>query len=166
VGRIFVGEKVDLIDLVNGMTNPRDYLISLAGRRRAILYALLQRYCFENLMAAGALGDLRIMIVVEQMEAGCRPATLILAETILGLDRRAGDRRVPYGGSPRLLLIWLMERLELLEPPACLEFYNAHSYCQRRRKLLIEKRRPCNYFKDLIADSPVRWFVPWWGSRR
>ena len=49
------------------------------------------------------------MSVVDQMEASLSCASLVLGETILGLDTRFKNRGRALTGSPQLLQIWLLE---------------------------------------------------------
>jgi len=125
----FRGARVDILRLAKKMANPREARVSREVRLRVVLFLLLHRYCFEGFMTPEVLGDPRMMLIVEQIEAGRSPACLILGETVISLDRHFHDARMPYTGSSKLLLIWLLERLELIHPPENPGTYHALSYC-------------------------------------
>jgi len=121
--------RVDMLRLAQSMGYRRETRVSREVRLRVVLFLLLHRYCFEGFMTPTALGDPRMMLVVEQMEVGRSPACLILGETVIGLDRHFDNPQMPYTGSSKLLLIWLLERLQLIHPPANPATYHAMSYC-------------------------------------
>ena len=81
----------------------------------ALSFCLFQRDTFEWLRTEGGVGDPRVMDVAVQVEQGRDPSALILAETIRGLDERRASRAVFLRGGVRLLQIWLMKRLDIMD---------------------------------------------------
>ena len=62
--------------------------------------------------------DARAISVVSQMKDGDNPVSLILAETLLGLDVVFhGGESQNFLRSPLTLQIWLMERLDMIAKP-------------------------------------------------
>ena len=62
--------------------------------------------------------DARAISVVNQIKDGDIPVSLILAETLLGLDVVFhGGETQNFLGSPLTLQIWLMERLDTIAKP-------------------------------------------------
>ena len=62
--------------------------------------------------------DARAISVVNQIKDGDNPISLILAETLLGLDVAFHDRETKtLLGSPLTLQIWLMEQLDITAKP-------------------------------------------------
>ena len=64
---------------------------------------LLALCLYSQFLLTSLLGDydLKILSILDQVESGCNPFPLILAETIYGLDHFAETRR--FSGSPMLL---------------------------------------------------------------
>ena len=78
--------------------------------------------CFmgELLLCSGRLSivDARAISVVNQIKDGKNPFSLILVETLLGLDVVFhGGETQNFLGSPLTLQIWLMERLDMIAKP-------------------------------------------------
>ena len=62
--------------------------------------------------------DARVIGIVSQVKDGDNHASLILAETFLGLDFVfIGGESQHFLGSPLTLQIWLMERLDMIATP-------------------------------------------------
>ena len=62
--------------------------------------------------------DARTISVVNQIKDGDNPFSLILAETLLGLDAVFHDGETQnFLGSPLTLEIWLMEQLDMIAKP-------------------------------------------------
>ena len=62
--------------------------------------------------------DARAISVVSQIKDGDNPISLILAETLLGLDAVFhGGETQNFLGSPLTLQIWLIERLDMIAKP-------------------------------------------------
>ena len=78
--------------------------------------------CFmgEFLLCSRRLGfvDARAISIVSQVKDGDNLASLILVETLLGLDSVfLGGESQKFLGSPLTLQIWLMERLDMIATP-------------------------------------------------
>ena len=94
------GGYVNMVRFASRFGHLDDHTIPDAVHRRALCYCLLHRYHFPSLMGDCARGDLRLMSVADQMEGGLSCATLVLGETILGLDSRFKRRDRAMTGSP------------------------------------------------------------------
>ena len=67
--------------------------------------------------------DARAISVVNQIKDGDNPISLILAETLLGLDVVfQGGETQNFSGSPLTLQIWLMERLDMIGMPTIVDY--------------------------------------------
>lgn len=72
------------------------------------------------LLCSGRHGfaDARVISVVSQIKDGQNPVSLILAETLLGLDFVFhGGKSQNFLRTPLTLQIWLMERLDMIARP-------------------------------------------------
>ena len=111
-------------------------------------------------MSDSQLTSPSLLMVVEQLKHGRNAMPLVLAETIIGLDDRAISRAHAYTGCPRLLQVWLMERLRCLSDPT--GKYGIGSVTSRRLTWPDARRRPVGYFVDFVRFAVPRWIVPWW----
>ena len=79
----------------------------------------------EFSLCSGRLGfvDAQAIGIVSQVKDGDNPASLILAETLLGLDSIfLGGESQNFLGSPLTLQIWLMERLDMIAMPTVADY--------------------------------------------
>ena len=159
---LLVGGFIHMVRFVRKFSNSRDPTLCTLSRRRALCFCLMQRYLFAGMMTSSAFGDMRLMSIVKQMEGGRNCAHLILGETIYGLDMKKRRRDRDLLGCPRILQLWLMEHLTLLDAPANCDTYAANQIKTRPRSLVDPRRRPKGYFSNLVSMSVPRWVVPWW----
>ncbi|KAK9671673.1 hypothetical protein RND81_12G047200 [Saponaria officinalis] len=97
------------------------------------------------------------------MMVGRNPAALILGETLVGLTDRQISATHEYRGCPRMLQIWLMERLHVLAPvPFGISFVPG-GVTSRSRSWEGASGRRADYFVSFVRERPIRWVVPWWG---
>ena len=107
--------------------------------------------------------DARAIGIVSQVKDGDNLASLILAETLLGLDSVfLGGESQNFFGSPLTLQIWLMERLDIIDTPTVAD-YGPGNFLNRtvlKTKCQIES----NWVKFLNKKSSVsiRWNFFWW----
>ena len=105
----------------------------------------------------------RVIGIVSQVKDGDNPASLILAETFLGLDSVfIGGESQHFLGSPLTLQIWLMERLDMIATPTTANY--GPSNFLSRAILKIECQTESNWVKFLNKKSSVsiRWNCYWW----
>ena len=86
--------------------------------------------------------DARAIGIVNQIKDGDNPASLILVETLLGLDFVfLGGESYQFLGSPLTLQIWLMERMHMIATPTSSN-YGPSNFLSRtiiKTKCQIEK---------------------------
>ena len=83
--------------------------------------------------------------------------TLILAETMLGLDSVKADLGKDFTESPWLLQIWLMERLSLFRLPANIGVYGPKDLCSRGKIWPNANERSEYYFDNYIRSQHLTW---------
>jgi len=147
---LLVDGRIQMVKFAQKYSNPLNNHITPLIRRRALCFCLVQRYLFEGMLGKSALGDMRLMSLVEQVEGGRTCAHIVLAETIYGLDLKKWGRERAFLGSPIMLQVWLMEHLNLLEPPVNYERYEANQLKNRKRHMNVDRMRPRAYFDNLI----------------
>jgi len=125
--------------------------------RRAICFLLLNRFLF---VSVGDMGDASLIRVVDQMQNGRSFIHLVLAETLLCLDRLKKDPSGSFSGSPLLLQIWLQEHLRLIEKPIDEVTYNPRSFARRKR--LYSPHSLSQWREYFHGPVTVRWVVRWW----
>ena len=111
------GHMVNLHAIISRLIDKRTYGVT-DNMQKSFGLAL----CFvgELLLCSGRHGfvDARAISVVSQIKDGDNPVSLILADTLLGLDVVFhGGETQKFLGSPLTLQIWLMERLDMIAKP-------------------------------------------------
>ncbi|KAK9689499.1 hypothetical protein RND81_09G063200 [Saponaria officinalis] len=163
VDDLFEGQRINMLRLSERFSNLSDTSISAEARRKALSFCLIHRYAFCDLMDERAFGLPRLVGVVEQMMVGRNPTSLILGETLVGLTDRLTSSVHEYRGSPRILQIWLMERLSVLAPVPFGVAFAPGGVTTRARSWAGPSDRRLGYFDGFVRERPIRWVVPWWG---
>ncbi|KAK9668960.1 hypothetical protein RND81_13G099000 [Saponaria officinalis] len=97
------------------------------------------------------------------MLLGRNPGSLILGETVVGLDDRRVNPVHEYRGSPRILKLWLMDRLQVLAHVPFSETFVPGGVTRRSLDLMVPSERPADYFTGFVREHVIKWVVPWWG---
>jgi len=100
---LLVDSRIHMVKFAKKYSDPLNCHISQLTRRRALCFCIVQRYLFEGMLGKSALGDMRLMSLVEQVEGGRNCAHVVLGETIYGLDLKKWGRERAFLGSPIML---------------------------------------------------------------
>ena len=100
---------------------------------------------------------------MSQIKDGDNHVSLILAETLLGLEFEFhGGESQNFLGSPLTLQIWLMERLDMIARPTVCN-YGPSSFLSRT-VIKIECQTESDWMKFLNkkSNASIRWNCYWW----
>ena len=107
--------------------------------------------------------DARAISVVNQIKDGDNLVSLILVETLLGLDAVFhGEEFQNFLGSPLTLQIWLMERLDMTTKPSSGN-YGPSSFLSRAViKTECQIESDWIKFLDKKSSTSIQWDCYWW----
>ncbi|KAK9749749.1 hypothetical protein RND81_02G147500 [Saponaria officinalis] len=94
---------------------------------------------------------------------GRNPASLILGETLVGLTDRKANPIHGCKGSPRMLQVWLMERLHVLALVEAGQPFSPTRVTTRSKNWAGPSGHAEGYFTSFLRERPIRWVVSWWG---
>ena len=107
--------------------------------------------------------DAQAISVVNQIKDGDNPVSLVLAETLLGLDTVFhGGESQSFLRSPLTLQIWLMERLDMIAKPTTSN-YRPRSFLSRAViKTKCQTKSDWVKFLDKKSSTLIQWDCYWW----
>ena len=155
--------RVNLTALIEEFGESRDFedLERQRVREKVLIFCLVSGCLF--LEEESGWGDIRLVELVHQMENRETIAGMVLAETLLSLDRayRAEGR---WSVSPIVLQIWLRDHLRIVGPPTRLP-YSVELY--RSRPILIRRSSEIAWASWLLelGSEDFLWYCPWYGIR-
>ena len=117
------------------------------------------------LLCSGRRGfmDARAISVVNQIKDGNNPVSLILAETLLGLDAVFyGWEPQDFFGSPLTLQIWLMERLDMIAKPTTGNYRPNGFLSSVVIKTECQTETDWVRFLDKKSSTSIQWDCYWW----
>lgn len=130
--------------------------------QRTLAFCLIGRF----LISTGTLqAPVQICELIAPLLKRHNIIPLVLAETLNGLDKVHGNPKAPLGGSPFLLQMWLLERLNFLSPTT-INPYKPQHFCLRRVELPgpFSLRDWLGYFQTLSWWN-IKWYVFTWGCK-
>ena len=147
------GRMVNLHAIVSRLINKRTHGVSDNMHKN---FGLALCFMGEFLLCFRRPGflDARVIGIVSQVKDGDNHASLILAETFLGLDSLfIGGESQHFLWSPLTLPIWLMERLDMIATPTIAN-YGPRNFLSRAI-LKTECQTESNWVKFLNKKSSV-----------
>lgn len=107
--------------------------------------------------------DAQAISVMSQIKDGDNPVSLILAETLLGLDAVFhGGESQNFLRSPLTLQIWLMERLNMIARPTTSN-YGPSSFLSRTViKTECQTENDWGKFLNKKSSTSIQWNYYWW----
>ncbi len=130
--------------------------------QRALAFCLIGRF----LISTGTLYvPIQICELIPFLLEHNNLIPMVLAETLNSLDKVHDNPQAPLGGSPILLQMWLLEKLNFLSPTT-INPYKPQHYCCRRVELpgQFSLREWLGYFQTLSWRN-IKWFVFIWGCK-
>ena len=127
--------------------------------RRILSFCLYAQFL---LISPDKMGDIQIAHIMEQVEEGANPFSVILAETLIGLDSAKEGGK--FQESPLLLQIWLKEKLSLIMPPANPLRFKPRQWKSRS----LQHPEPVmtgpkwHEFLSTRSDDKIQWHCSWW----
>ena len=128
--------------------------------KHALAFCLIGRF----LISTGTPHvPIQICELIPFLAKGHNLIPMVLAETLNSLDKVHEDPKIPLGGSPILLQMWLLERLKFLSPTVITPYKPQH-YGLRRIELpgKFSLRDWLGYFQTLSWRN-IKWFIFIWG---
>ena len=119
---IIEGHMENLRAILSRLINKRTYGVTDNMQKN---FGLALGFVGKFLLCFRRLGfvDARAIGIVSQVKDGDNPVSLILAETLLGLDFVFhGGESQNFLRSPLTLQIWLMERLDMIAMPTVIDY--------------------------------------------
>ena len=99
---------------------------------------------------------------MSQIKDGDNPASLILAETLLGLDAVFhGGESQNFLGSPLTLQIWLMERLDMIAKPITSNYGPSSFLCKIVIKIECQIESDWVKFLSKKCSTSIQWNCYW-----
>ena len=161
-GFVFDG-RVNLTGLIEEFFDPQDFedFVWQKVRKKVLIFCLVSGCLF--LEDSSGWGDIRLVELIHQMDSGKTIAGMVLAETLLSLDR-AYRVRGRWSVSPIVLQIWLRDHLRIVGPPSRLP-YRVELY--RSRPILVRHGSELGWASWLLELGPEEflWFCPWYGIK-
>ena len=107
--------------------------------------------------------DFRAIGIVDQIKESDNLASLILAETLLGLDSVfLSDESQQFLGSPLTLQIWLMERMDMIATPT-ISNYGPNNFSSRLViKTKCRTKKGWVKFLEKKSSLLIHWDYYWW----
>ena len=107
--------------------------------------------------------DARAISIVRQIKDGDNLVSLILAETLLGLDFvfHSGESQ-NFLGSPLTLQIRLMERLDMIDKPIVANYGLGSFFNRTVLKIDCQTKSDWMEFLNKKSSAPIRWNCYWW----
>ena len=100
---------------------------------------------------------------MSQIKDDHNPASLILAETLLGLDSIFhGGESQKFLGSPLTLQIWLMERLDMIVMPTVVDYGPSNFLSRTILKTECQIESDWVKFFNKKSSVSIRWNCYWW----
>ena len=128
-------------------------------RQHALAFCLIGRFLITN----GTLFvPIEICELVIPLSQSRNIIPMVLAETLNGLDKVQDRFEANFEGSPLLLHMWLLERLNLLPPPSVVN-YGAQHFRLRVPEFPLDAS-PDEWLNMLYHTSwrSIRWHIPYW----
>ena len=105
----------------------------------------------------------RAISIVNQIKDGDNPISLILAETLLGLDVVFhGGENQNFLGSPLTLQIWLKERLGMIAKPTTSNYGPSNFLSRAVIKTECQTKSDWVRFLDKKSSTSIQWDSYWW----
>ena len=121
--------------------------------------------CGRTLLCSRRHGfmDAQAISVMNQMKDGDILVSLILVETLLGLDVVFhGGETQNFLGSPQTLQIWLMERLGMIAKPTTSNFGPGNFLSRVVVKTECQTKSYWVKFLDKKSNTSIQWDCYWW----
>ena len=121
--------------------------------------------CGRTLLCSRRHGfmDAQAISVMNQMKDGDILVSLILVETLLGLDVVFhGGETQNFLGSPQTLHIWLMERLGMIAKPTTSNFGPGNFLSRVVVKTECQTESYWVKFLDKKSNTSIQWDCYWW----
>ena len=128
-------------------------------------FGLALYFMGEFLLYSGRPGlvDARAIGILSQVRVGDNPASLILVETLLGLDFLfLGGESQKFLGSPLTLQIWFMERLDMIATPTIANYGPSNFPCRAVLKTNCQTKSNWVKFLDKKSNISIPWNCYWW----
>ena len=156
------GHMVNLRAVLSRLINKRTHGVT---DNMQMNFGLALCFMGKRLLCFGRLSfaDAQAIGFVSQIKDGDNPASLIFAETLLGLHSVFhGGESQNFLGSPLTLQIWLMERLDVIATPTVANY--GPSNFLSRTVLKTECQIESNWMKFMNKKFSVliRWNCYWW----
>ncbi|XP_047337186.1 uncharacterized protein LOC124940699 [Impatiens glandulifera] len=106
-----------------------------------------------------------LKVAIELTNRNKDPSAIILAETLMGLDKSMGKKEILKQGSPLLLQIWLLDKMGVLQPPPpSIKWMSP--LMQMERLLKVQKIDLVKSFDDDDTPQMIRCTMPWYGIKK
>ena len=153
---------VNLHAVIVGLINKHTHGVSNNMQKN---FGLALCFMGEFLLCSGrpSFVDARAIGVVSQVKDGDNPASLILVETLLGLDFVfLGGKSQQFPGSPLSLQIWLMERLDMIAKPTVANYGPSNFLSKIVLKTKCQTESDWVKFLNKKSSISIRWDCYWW----
>ena len=110
-----------------------------------------------------SFADAQAIGIVSQIKDGHNLASLILAETLLGLNPVFhGGESQKFLGSPLNLQIWLMERLDMIAAPTIADYRLGNFLSKTVLKIECQTESDWVKFLNKKSSVSIQWNCYWW----
>lgn len=161
-GDLVKGGELKVLDIIDKFqaNGNKDDKVYQRKRQIAISICLLARFL---LVSADGKFSPKLVDVAAQVVEGKDFVPMVLAETLLGLDKVHSKASMSFAGSPLLLQMWLFDKVNLLEKvviPKGREYYYAKFYARNYDSRLIKHHDTVEgwkqWFSTLMAND-INW---------